>query len=949
MSGSLFSPINTKFVRLSVLQSFDLKSFRQLIQYHSDLGHTYVPETRVRLRYGNDAYYIQTDSWGFRNSSKNETEPQTFILLGDSFAAGDGVSNEERFSDILEKKYACRIINLAVSGYGLDQQILAYEKFGRTIPHDGVILTPHLDDWSRNKMQSREGLDKNSGKASLIPKPYFTMEGGELRLHNQPVPLEREETESTETSHDFTLSNRAKSYLKHRILKKHLHPELSDANSDEWKLALALIQRLIEQLNGKQLWIGVFPFYDSVTYQEEPHHLKILQKLASEDVHVIDFTTPINSAYEGNPNAVFLPLCGHFTPATHQLVADTIEKQLTVHSGIALRAKTAPEVINTNAHYTLGISCFYHDSAAALLQDGKVIAAAQEERFTRIKHDKSFPDNAISYCLEQEGLSIQQLEVIVYYDYESWTIERVLHNAEALEEKGAEFWQSAKESLYMKLMLPRILRERCNYQGAIYKSQHHVSHAAGAFYPSPFEEAAILVVDGVGEWACTTIAVGEGSTLRVVAQQHYPHSLGLLYSAFTYFCGFKVNSGEYKLMGLAPYGEPKYADIIKEKLIDLHEDGSIHLHLEYFSFLEGKEMTNDRFAALFDGPARARESEITRREMDLAASIQAITEEIVIRMANHAHALTGKKNLVLSGGVALNCVSNGKLFEATPFENFYFQPASGDAGGAEGCALNWYYEHYPETPRFPAANAYLGPEFSESEILAFLHTAVLPYHRFTEGKRAEEMAEFLANKNIIGHLDGRMEFGPRALGNRSILADPTDAEMQSKLNLKIKFRESFRPFAPIYAEERTSEYFDFDKPSPYMLIVRPVADKWLIHNEEDLHANDNMIEIVNRKRSELPAITHVDNSARLQSVNPKQNKRFHDVLMEFEKRRGKAVLINTSFNVRGEPIVCTPNDAYKCFMRTNMDVLVLNDYYLLKQEQPNWKERENWEENFELD
>ncbi|OFZ41773.1 MAG: hypothetical protein A3D92_12815, partial [Bacteroidetes bacterium RIFCSPHIGHO2_02_FULL_44_7] len=571
-----------------------------------------------------------------------------------------------------------------------------------------------------------------------------------------------------------------------------------------------------------------------------------------------------------------------------------------------------------------------------------------ETRYTEC--DKSFPDNAINYCLEEAGIGINELTSVVYYDYETWTIERVLHNVEVIGDKGQQLWNLAKESLYTKLKLPTILRLRSNYQGPIFKSQHHVSHAAGAFYPSPFEDAAILVIDGVGEWACSTIAVGEKNSLRILAQQQYPHSLGLLYSAFTYFCGFRVNSGEYKLMGLAPYGKPIYADTIRQTLVDIQEDGSIFLNMTYFSFLEGEAMTNQAFADLFGGEARSREAEITRREMDLAASIQAITEEIVIKMARHAFALTGKKNLVMSGGVALNCVSNGKLFDETPFEDFYFQPASGDAGGAEGCVLNWYFETYPDRGRVRLDNSYLGPAFSKDETLGFLETKGLAYHAFEKGERAETIAQLLAEKNIIGLLDGRMEFGPRALGNRSIIADSTDVDMQSKLNLKIKFRESFRPFAPIYAEERTSDFFDFDRPSPYMLVVRKVKEKWLIQAPSaQEQTTDDMIAIVNQKRSELPAITHVDNSARLQSVNATQNPRFHDVLMAFEKRCGKAVLINTSFNVRGEPIVCNLNDAYKCFMRTNMDVLVLNDFYLIKSEQANWHELEDWQETFELD
>lgn len=926
-----------------------MKTFRQIIQYDPWLGHTYIPNHRVRLRYGNDGYFVETDTRGFRNSPGKTGGKKTLILLGDSFAAGDGVQNADRFSDMLEHDLDCTIINLAVSGYGIDQQLLAYERIASGLDHEGIIFAPHLDDWSRNLMQEREGVDKSTGHAALIPKPYFVLDNNELVLRNVPVPRERPQIDSSISGDDQSLTGRAKNYLKRRILKKHIHPELSDTNSPEWKITHALIRRLVQLAGNRPLLLAPFPHYDSVTYSEAPHFLEVLNMHASQQVHVCDVVTPLNTAYATDHNAWFLPLCGHFTPRAHRLIADSLLPELITHFGLEKRKEPVPPLASDTAVYALGISCFYHDSAASLLKDGAIIAAAQEERFTRIKHDKSFPDNAINYCLEEAGIDMSQLNAVVYYDYETWTLERVLHNAAVIGTKGTPFWNQAKESLYTKLKLPTIIRQRCNYSGNIYKTQHHVSHASGAYYPSKFDEAAILVIDGVGEWACSTIAVGEGSKLRILAQQQYPHSLGLLYSAFTYFCGFKVNSGEYKLMGLAPYGKPVYADIIREHLVDIKEDGSIFLDMDYFSFQFGDAMTNERFAELFGGPARPRESEITRREMDLAASIQSVTEEIVIKMANHAHRLSGKKNLVMSGGVALNCVSNGKLFDATPFEDFHFQPASGDAGGAEGCVLQWFHEHFPESPKISRDGAYFGPSFSENETRAFLETKGLPYHRFEPGKRAVQLAGFLANKSIVGHLDGRMEFGPRALGNRSILADPTDVEMQSKLNLKIKFRESFRPFAPVYAEERTSVYFDFDRPSPYMLVVRNVRKELLTEPELDQSASDNMIEIVNQKRSELPAITHVDNSARLQSVNPEQNKRLHDVLLEFEKLNGKAVLINTSFNVRGEPIVCTLNDAYKCFMRTKMDVLVLNDYYLIKTEQPDWQEVEDWQETFELD
>ncbi|TAL60416.1 MAG: hypothetical protein EPN85_07265 [Bacteroidetes bacterium] len=705
------------------------------------------------------------------------------------------------------------------------------------------------------------------------------------------------------------------------------------------------IERLKQLSKGKPIYTFPIPFVQSVLNKEKPRHIKNFKHFESKKFQVYD----ISPFLQIKKKTAYLPLCGHFSPTGHEIIAKIIGEALIKNHSVKRRNKSIP-VFKKDQSFVLGISCFYHDSSAALIKDGEIIAAAQEERFTRIKHDKGFPSNAINYCLEEGKININELKAIVYYDHESWTIERVLHNADILQSNAGKFWDEAKKSLYKKLKLPVIIRKKLNYSGEIFKTQHHVSHAASAYYPSGFNHAAILIIDGVGEWACSTIASGEKNDIKVLQQQFYPHSLGLLYSAFTSFCGFKVNSGEYKLMGLAPYGEPTYAAIIKKEIVDIKEDGSIFLNLSYFSFLEGEKMTNKKFSDLFGGVERKSESRITRREMDIAASIQKIAEEIVLKMANHAYSLTKQKNLVMAGGVALNCVCNGKLFDKTPFENFFFQPASGDAGGAIGCALDWHYQNKKEsTNNSIQFHTYLGPEFSTDEITAFLHTRGIKYRHFDTASRAKVIADFLSKNKVIGYFDGRMEFGPRALGNRSILANPISPDMQSKVNLKIKFRESFRPFAPIYAEEKTSDYFEFDRPSPFMLVVRKMNEKFIKHPAAGTPQANDMIQIVNEIRSELPAITHIDYTARLQSVNKNQNSKVYDILKEFEKISEKAALINTSFNVRGEPIVCSPNDAYKCFMRTDMDVLVLGDFFLLKEDQENWKETENWQTTFELD
>ncbi|HXU46927.1 MAG TPA: carbamoyltransferase [Thermoanaerobaculia bacterium] len=609
----------------------------------------------------------------------------------------------------------------------------------------------------------------------------------------------------------------------------------------------------------------------------------------------------------------------------------------------------------------LGISCYYHDSAAALIEDGEIVAAAQEERFTRKKHDDGFPSNAVRYCLaEGAARNASGLDAVVFYDKPLLKFHRILETYLTVAPRGlASFLQAIPLWLKEKLWIPPHIQESladCGIEGEvpIRFAQHHESHAASAYYPSPFPEAAVLTLDGVGEWATTTIGVGEGEKLSLLREIRFPHSLGLLYSAFTYFTGFKVNSGEYKLMGLAPYGEGIYADVIRRELIDLRDDGSFRLNMEYFGYLDGLAMTNDRFAKLFGGPARAPESRITRREMDLARSIQDVTEEVVLRLARHTRELTGKRNLCLAGGVALNCVANGVLLRTGIFDDLWIQPAAGDAGGALGAALAYYHNALgrPRPARVPGRDgmkaALLGPEFTREQIRAFLLERDLPHEELADAEWAPRIAEVLAGENIVGLLQGRMEFGPRALGARSIIGDARSPKMQSVMNLKIKYRESFRPFAPSVLEERVSDYFELDRPSPYMLLVAPVRADRRTEKQGD-ERSENLLEWVNRIRSDIPAVTHVDDSARIQTVDAETNPRYHALIAEFEKRTGYGVIVNTSFNVRGEPIVCTPEDAYRCFMRTEMDYLVLGPFLLAKSAQPKFEDAGDWRQEFQLD
>ena len=609
----------------------------------------------------------------------------------------------------------------------------------------------------------------------------------------------------------------------------------------------------------------------------------------------------------------------------------------------------------------LGISAFYHDSAAALVKDGRLVAAAQEERFSRKKHDARFPQHVVRYCLSEAGLSLTDIDHVVFYDKPLIKFERLLETYLAYAPDGFRSFVAAmpvwlKEKLFLKDLLRKELAAIGNCKIADLPSllftAHHQSHAASAFFPSPFGKAAVLCMDGVGEWATTSVWLGEGNTLSPQWEIDFPHSLGLLYSAFTYFTGFKVNSGEYKLMGLAPYGEPKYAELILDKLLLLKEDGTFRMDMRYFNYANGLTMTNRRFADLFGRPPRQPESPVTQQEMDIAASIQSVTEEVVLRLGRTLHAELGTENLCLAGGVALNCVANGRLLREGPFKDIWVQPAAGDAGGAVGAALSVWYEYLGNSRQADAGDSmmgsYLGPRFSDDEIRGYLDSVNAKYVRLDDFELMPRLAKILAQEKVVGWFQGRMEFGPRALGGRSIIGDPRSQNMQSIMNLKIKYRESFRPFAPSILAERVSDYFQLDHSSPYMLLVAPVSEEIRLQMTEEQQQLFG-IEKLKVPRSQLPAITHVDYSARVQTVNPETNPRYYDLIKHFETETGCPVIVNTSFNVRGEPVVCRPEDAYRCFMRTEMDYLVLESYLLAKPDQPAWQKDDSWQDEFELD
>ncbi len=601
----------------------------------------------------------------------------------------------------------------------------------------------------------------------------------------------------------------------------------------------------------------------------------------------------------------------------------------------------------------LGISAFYHDSAACLLSDGKIIGAAQEERFTRIKHDHNFPVLASQYCLKEGGLSISDLDFIVFYDKPFLKFERILETYLAYAPRGIRsFLMATPLWLQKKLWIPDIIEKSIGYKGEVLFTEHHESHAASAFFQSPFNNAAFLTMDGVGEWATVSYGKGENNKITIDSELHFPHSLGLLYSAFTYYTGFRVNSGEYKVMGLAPYGEPKYVQLILENLIDLKDDGSFRLDMKYFDYCAGLTMTNKHFNNLFGREPRKRESDLTQMDMDLARSVQVVTEEIVLKIAKHVYKEIGGDSIALAGGVALNCVSNGRLLREGPFKNVWIQPAAGDAGGALGAALYTWYDYlnnprHVNTQRDSQKGSYFGPEYNNEEIQLFLNEFNIP-HSKQVNDITETTADLLIKENVIGWFQGRMEFGPRALGNRSIIGDARSPNMQKKMNLKIKYRESFRPFAPSILAERITDYFEIDRESPYMLQVAQIRKERQIPMK-DAEKNFFGLEKLNVERSDVPAITHIDYSARIQSVNIHDNPKYHKLLKTFEEKTGCPVIVNTSFNVRGEPIVESPMDAYKCFMRTEMDYLVMGDYILNKKDQPEFIDDLDWKEEFELD
>lgn len=962
------------------------RTHRMLIRHDPFVGHIFVPNQKARIPGEAGGYTVVTNANGFRSNfdfqAKRGSRPR-ILMFGDSYTAGDDVCNEDRYSDRLGALLGAEVQNYGVPGSGADQHLLVYEKFASSVEADLLMFCVQIDSFHRIQVAHRPTIDRVTGSPLLVPKPYFEIVDGNLELRQVPVPLARPSRAGDcfvakgkqegrwyreavrfyqqvpalgKIRHSRWLEDSGSQIVSklHRLFEIQPYVDITSPDTAGWKLMKAILQEFIIKANATPVVIVPIPTKEFYFRGVEPIYQKLFASLdaPAAGVHVADVSTPLCRLPWHTRKLLHYEIGSHFTPLAHKLVSQELatfirKRGLLPEPAVSPSQPQKPCSVvgprRDTATTVLGISCFYHNSAASIIRDGQIVAATEEERFTRVKNDRRFPNQAINYCLEEAGMDASDLSAVVYYDNAALTFERICHSMMAVDgSRALKMWTQVMPSwLRTILRTPHFIRHDMHYDGLILQGAHHRSHAASAFFASPFKQAAVLTVDGVGEWATASIAAGQGSDLKVLKEMRFPHSLGLLYSAFTHFTGFKVNSGEYKMMGLAPYGRPRYVDTILNKLLGLNEDGSLQLDLSYFGFLDGQEMTNEAFAALFGGPRRQPESRITRREMDLARSIQVVTEEVLLRMARTAKKLTGEKKLCLAGGVALNCVANGRLLREGPFEDIWIQPAAGDSGGAVGAALDVYHTYWGQPRKICSTGpsvqggSYLGPAFGDDEIRSYLETFGYPYRYMAGSERSAFLANCLEEGKVVGHFSGRLEYGPRSLGARSILGDPRNAKMQTDLNLRVKYRESFRPFAPAVLAEAASDYFELDCESPHMLLVAPVKQARCIPAPDPAaREDDDLLPVVRQVRSDIPAVTHVDYSARVQTVRRENHPEFYDVIEAFRNKTGCAVLVNTSFNVRGEPIVCTPQDAYRCFARTEMDVLALGNFVLARSEQP---------------
>ena len=972
------------------------KSHRQIITFNNEIGYSYVPNLKARLINSEGGYFIRTNSQGFRSDIEYEIKKkkkQRILFFGDSNTAGDGVGNLDRFSELLGKHFDAEIFNYALSGSGTDQQYLIWKKYAEQVEADLIIIGTLVENIERNKVKFRETTNYFDKKSTLTSKPYFKIKDEKLKLFNVPVerfdgnynnikikevqwgvPYKQKRLYQTinflRNNKIFQAINnkyeKKLSFLRSFLIKNFYQPfdEYNNIESDGYKLMQKILEKFLTSIKNTPIILMPIPTYHYYFDGAKPIYKKFFNSFENKKNNIFVFDPLKDLRQLKFDEKKLLPLSddkSHFSKYGHKKIANFLCQKIEEQKLLNNKFNNNKYIVNNidKPIYILGISAFYHDSAATLIKDGKIVSAAQEERFTRIKNDQSFPKFAINYCLEEAGINPNELSAIVFYDNGYLSLERIMWSYAKTVPSSLESWKKYMPRwLTHKFFVPKLIREHLKYTGKILHNDHHRSHLASAFFPSPFKKSAILTIDGVGEWTTASIGIGDGNKLNMLKEISFPNSVGLLYSAFTQFLGFKVNSGEYKMMGLAPYGKPIYEDLIMKNLVNLKEDGSIIINQDFFSYLSGTEMTNEKFSQLFKIKPRISESRISQIHMDIASSIQKVTEKIIFNMAKYTKKITGEENLCLSGGVALNCVANGFLLKSGLFKNIWIQPASGDAGSSLGCAYDAYYSYLGndrstdnQEKLSSQLGSMFGPAWSADELKAFLETAKISYQEFKSlDDRNKSIASFLKNGKVIGLFQGRTEFGPRALGSRSIIGDARNKDMQARLNLKIKFRESFRPFAPAILCEKVSEFFELNQESPYMMLVAKV-NKDRRKAPKKIQSED-MLKIVKEIRSEIPAITHVDYSARIQTVDKKNNLNLYEIIKEFENQTNCPLIINTSFNVRGEPIVNSPNDAYKCFMNTNMDILILENFLIKKDKQghnlKDWKISEKSKETIKL-
>jgi len=955
------------------------KTYRQIICYNDKIGHLYVPNINARIINEKGGYYVRTNSLGFRSQiefKKEKILKPRILFFGDSITAGDGASNNERFSELLGESIGAEVYNFGLSGSGTDQQCLILENYAKSIEADLIVFGVSVENIERNKVAYREAINPFSKKSVLISKPYFSFQDNMLKLRNSPPVRNNSDFNSVDPelvqwaipknrkqiykAVEFWRNNKLTKFIDKKfepifeklrsiIIKTAYQPykDYKEPNGQGYVVMKEIIKRFISSSNSKPILILPIPTYQYIVDGAKPIFKDFFNSLENKknNIYVLDLLAEfIKLNFSKRKSLFFKQDKSHFSQFGHKLISNFLENKIKKLKIITKdkkikKLKTKRKKIKNKHKYILGISAFYHDSAATLIKDGEIIAAAQEERFSRQKNDRRFPVSAINYCLEKGNIQQEDLAGIAYYDNSYLTLERMLWSFAKTVPNSEKAWCNAMPSwVKYKLFIPKLIRENLKYKGKIFQNFHHRSHLASAFFASPYKKAAILTVDGVGEWTTASIGIGNGNKIKMLKEMNFPDSIGILYSAFTQFTGFKVNSGEYKMMGLAPYGKPIYTDIILKEIINLNKDGSIKINQKYFSYLNGSVMTNKKFADLFGGPGRTPESRITKREMDIACSIQKVTEKIILTIAKYAKKITKADYLCMSGGVALNCVANGYLDRKNIFKEIWVQPASGDAGSSLGCALDVYYNYFGKIRRSRKdkrplqLGSFWGPEWNNDEIKSFLDTENIKYTFFKNKKEKYSLvSKCLEDAKVVGYFSGRSEFGPRALGSRSILADPRNKDMQTVINLKIKRRESFRPFAPAVLANKADQFFELNKKSPYMMFVSPVVQsRRLAFNRGD---EEDMLKIVKQSRSDVPAVTHIDYSARVQTVEELDNKDFYNLIETFNNLTGCPLLINTSFNIRGEPIVNTPMEAYRCFVNTDMDVLVLGNFILFKENQ----------------